>query len=335
MTIFLIIFNIEKYIINVFNENNLPITFGVVPGGGHLNNNAIDILKKADKKNEVEIAMHGFAHTDKELFGTYDEQYKLLQKGKKILENSFNVHVETFIPPYNRYSINTIKVLESLNFKAISGDIDGPFVNNSKIIFLPAASKLNSLRKDIASVRNLKLDRCIIIVLLHHYDFIDDNTKGLISKKDFAELIKWISVQSDIDVKTIGQVSNLIDGKYFVNYNKISALSLAQFLPFDQHKFVLHFYPSFTLAKSLKNKLYTFLIIYNIILLILFLTASYFIFYKFFAKRIRMTYFIFILLSFFLLFIFPYRFWGTFSVLVLGIIGGILLSNYRLKVLPK
>ncbi len=218
--------NIEKYIINVFNKNNLPITFGIVPGGGHLNKSDIDVLKNTDKKKEVEIALHGFAHKHSELFGSYSEQYKLLKKGKKILERNFNSNVITFIPPYNSYSQNTIKVLNALKFKVISSDKRGPF-NDSRLIFLPSTSKLGSLRQDIATARNLKLNNCIIVVLFHHFDFFEANkTSGKITRKDFDNLIEWVSEQNDIEVKTIGQASNLIFDKNFVNYNEIPGFFL-------------------------------------------------------------------------------------------------------------
>lgn len=323
--------DIERYLINVFNEYNLPVSFGIVQGGNHLCSTDIKMLKEVDKKKEVEIAMHGYAHTSTELFGTYDEQYKLLNKGKKFLEKAFDTKVITFIPPFNRYSLNTLKALNALNFEVISSDKAGPF-NNSKIVFLPETSSIFSLRHNIALARNLNL-KCIIIVMFHHYDFNNDyEGKGKISEKEFANLLKWISQQNDIQVKTLGQASNLIRTKDFVNYNEIHSLSLNSYLPFNQHTYALGFYPSFLFYKSLKIKLYSFLIIYHLIVLAISLIISYLIFYKYFTKRIKLKIILSLLLLILLGFIIPERFLGTLLVMILGITIGIVLSNYRLKI---
>ena len=46
--------NLEKHIISVFNEYNLPIAFGVIPSGTfNLNEYDIQVLKNTDKKKEV------------------------------------------------------------------------------------------------------------------------------------------------------------------------------------------------------------------------------------------------------------------------------------------
>jgi peptidoglycan/xylan/chitin deacetylase (PgdA/CDA1 family) len=323
---------IEKFIVDVFNKYNLPITFGVVQGDNHLNNTDIEALKNTDKKKEVEIAMHGYAHSSTELFGTYDEQYKLLQKGKKFLEKSFNTRVVTFIPPYNRYSLNTLKVLNDLNFKVISSDKTGPF-NNSKIVFLPCTSTLASLADDITKARKLKLNNCIIVVLFHHYDFYEDNeTHGKISKSKFTSLIKWVSMQNDINVKTLGEASNLIGSNDFADYDKIHKnLYYFRYLPFDQHKYDLNFYPSVDFFKSLKEKLYLFFAIYHITVLIMLSILSYFVFYNFLSKRINLITILLIASTMFLEFVIPSRFLGSFLTLVLGTISGILLSNHKLK----
>lgn len=278
--------------------------------------------------------MHGFAHTKTELFGTYDEQYKILEKGKKALEKDFNTKVITFIPPFNNYSYNTIKVLNALNFKVISSDKRGPF-NDSKLIFLPQTSKITSLKNDIAFARKLKLKNCIIVVLIHSYSFYKNKKEaGKISEQEFKDLIKWVSSQNDIEVKTIGEASELINAKNFVNYNKVSNISIFRFLPFDQHKFDIisyPLYPSFKLLENRRNELYFYFVTYQFIVLAVISIIFYLIFYKFIKKRIRIDK---ILLIIFLLpigFIIPVRFLGTFIAIILGFISGMILSNYKLK----
>lgn len=326
---------LEKHIISIFNEYNLPITFGVIPSGTfNLNDYDIGVLKNTDKKKEVEIALHGFAHTKTELFGTYDEQYKILEKGKKYLEKAFDTKVITFIPPFNRYSFNTIKVLNALNFKVISSTKQGPF-DDSKLIFLPQTSKLTSLKKDIEFARKSKLKNCIIVVLLHSYNFYKNKkVTGKINEQEFADLIKWVSRQNDIEVKTIGEAAELINTKNFANYNKVSDISIFRFLPFDQHRFDLisyPLYPSFELLKNIRKNLYIFIITYQFIALAIISLIFYLIFSKFIKKRIRINTILLIVLLLPIGFIIPIRFWGTFIALILGSISGMILSNYKLK----
>jgi peptidoglycan/xylan/chitin deacetylase (PgdA/CDA1 family) len=327
--------DIEEYLIKVFNEYNIPVTFGVVVGGGHLPDSAIAKLRSLDKKKEVEIAMHGFAHTHTELFGTYDQQYKLLKRGRDNLENDFQTNVETFIPPYNAYPLTTLKVLQALNFKVFSGDENGPFQNNSKIIFLPETCSIISLKNDILNFRKEKLGRGIFVVMFHHYDFTEDNNKmSVINKHDFEGLIKWVTSQSDINVMSLGEASKLIDGKNFLNYGEIGTLPAVKYLPINQHLFInLPFIPSNEAFKKLESKSWVYLTIYYFSLaLIVFFVAYYTCRVKFIQARIKIIFYS-AAVPLLLIFIFtPAKFLFTLLVIIAGLLMLFYFANRKARI---
>jgi peptidoglycan/xylan/chitin deacetylase (PgdA/CDA1 family) len=314
--------NIEKYLINTFNKYNIPITFGVVVGNRHLNSSEIQELRSADKKKEVEIAMHGFAHTRTELFGTYDEQYKLLKKGRDSLESAFHTSIEAFIPPYNRYTLNTLKALEALKFKTLSADETGPFDNSSKLIFLPETSTLASLKRDINKFRKENIGKCIIVVLFHHYDFTeDDKEQGIVNESEFDSLISWVTQQSDVNVKSLGEASQLIDGKNFLNYSKVARLQMAKYLPFAQHLFTgLYYIPPAEAVNKLELKLWLFLIVYYLsVIMIVFFTVYYISHLKFVHSKTRTVSYSSTILLLVVLVLVPVRFIGTLLVVIIGV----------------
>ena len=125
--------DIEVKLIDAFLKRGIPCVFGVIPfqcvGDVHdpgqqdverLTPVKVDILKSAIKAGFLEIALHGYSHqTMREKRYTefegldYNSQVEKIEKGKKYLEETLQIKVDTFIPPWNSYDLNTIMVLPS------------------------------------------------------------------------------------------------------------------------------------------------------------------------------------------------------------------------------
>ena len=63
--------------------------------------------------------MHGNTHQTikefprSEFLGlNYEQQFTKIKSGKLFLEEKLGTNINTFIPPWNRYDLNTLKVLE-------------------------------------------------------------------------------------------------------------------------------------------------------------------------------------------------------------------------------
>lgn len=127
--------------------------------------------------------MHGFNHNDNELgkgsflinpvaseFARleYNNQFKRINKAKKSIDSLLNINVNIFIPPFDSYDDNTLKVLDSLKFGIISASMDGSS-SSDKISYIPfTINDLNELPK---IVKKYQYDNLTIVVLMHPYSF--------------------------------------------------------------------------------------------------------------------------------------------------------------------
>jgi peptidoglycan/xylan/chitin deacetylase (PgdA/CDA1 family) len=203
----------------IFQKNNIPLSLGIIPFDkngiihNEMNQEQLADLKLRIKSGEIEIALHGFNHSDNELckgsFLTspvksefakleYNNQFKRINKAKNSIDSLLNIKVNIFIPPFNSYDDNTLKVLDSLKFAIISSSMDGS-ASSDKIRYIPfTINDLNELPK---VVKKYKYDKITIVVLLHPYSFKEGaNYPNDFSKRiDFNQLdtlLNWIKKQN-------------------------------------------------------------------------------------------------------------------------------------------
>lgn len=206
-------------IINVFKKNNIPLTLGVVPYGKNelifnkLNQDQLNDLKDRVKNNEIEIALHGFTHTDNKLTGSpplkrkilsefsnleYNKQVKKIRKGKQALDSILNINTVVFIPPYNSYDANTIEALDRLNFKVISASMDGYSVP-AKISYIPYT--IDDLTELPELLKTVPDDNYSIIAVIHPYSFFGEPETAFTKPVYFSKLdtlLNWINQQDNI-----------------------------------------------------------------------------------------------------------------------------------------
>lgn len=243
---------LELRIIETFQKNNLAFTIGVIPfeGAGNLldptpqgnlplGKEKGDILKYYNQLETIEIALHGYSHQShshdfirSEFRGlNYESQKEKIIQGKAHLENISESNVVTFIPPWNQYDFNTLKILEELQFKNNSGDRIGKMNNITSIQSLPNSCGLTKVKDAVIAARESSDEELIIVALFHAYDFIEDSPEsGILDFDYFSDLINWISEQNDVKVLTIDQMVSKLPGdylkeKYQVN-RKIFAYSI-------------------------------------------------------------------------------------------------------------
>ena len=239
--------DLELKLIDAFQSNNIQYTIAVVPfavkgyGGDStprdlapLTDIKADVLKKAIHTGLVEVALHGYSHqtTRSKIWGGYSEfqgldytsQALRIEKGKTFLEALLNVKLTTFAPPFDTFDHNTINLCEKFGFEMFSASMDQPadIRSSDKIKFLPDTSGLWNVRSAIESARLINDNQPIVICLMHYQDFQDANRMLDSNKVDsFIELLKWIKVQNDIRVVTLGEAATVVkdaSASRFVNF---------------------------------------------------------------------------------------------------------------------
>ncbi|MCA9496056.1 MAG: DUF2334 domain-containing protein [Nanoarchaeota archaeon] len=88
------------------------------------NKKLVEFLKKKIKEGKVKIWLHGFTHRDVDgVFDLerrdYDAVYSDLKKGKEILERTFDIKIDTLVPPHDRLSKEAVNAIEDLGIKTI------------------------------------------------------------------------------------------------------------------------------------------------------------------------------------------------------------------------
>lgn len=180
--------SITQEMLVFFKEKNIPITVALIPCDAKeeyiapTDSNWLHLLQGEN----VEIALHGLTHqivNNAGEFGnlTLDENYRRINKGKQYIEKYFK-SVETFIPPFNAYSSETLKVLDSLNFKTISADLFlSHSLKNRKINYFPETlgllmDKMGMFEAAQYAITNNENLNSTCIIMFHHYD-IDTQEK--------------------------------------------------------------------------------------------------------------------------------------------------------------
>ena len=225
--------DIEENLVEICRQTGIAMTFGVIPfvtaGNVHdpspseslpLPDEKAELLRNWHSNGWVDIALHGFSHQTwrsepySEFAGVPEEtQSSKIKQGKMFLETKTGSSVNKFIPPWNSYDEQTLKVLESLGFTAISGKRDAPVTPHSKLKYLPETCSVRRLRSAISSVRSSSSYRPIIVLVFHAFEFSEDYQHlGSLSIVEFAELIKWLHQQKDIRLVSIQQALDKIPG---------------------------------------------------------------------------------------------------------------------------
>jgi len=231
---------LEGNIIDAFLSRHLPLTLGVIPFecAGDVHDPSPQKGKSLTKEkikslvslynNGVEIAQHGTSHqfngvnAFSELFGlTFEEQLRAICKGKEFLNEYFPV--STFIPPWNSYDLATIKVLQVLGFRTISGDRYGPVEPQQTLQHIPCTVTLRAINNAVKMLKARDFSRKVIVVLMHVYDFHESNSgKSFMSLLHLNRILNNIPFGKKLKCTTIEECSKMgfYTAKSFIRGNQ-------------------------------------------------------------------------------------------------------------------
>jgi peptidoglycan/xylan/chitin deacetylase (PgdA/CDA1 family) len=121
-----------KAVNQVHVDKSVPVTLGIVPhpylnqhdNELYMDHALLQYMTSISSNPLFEFAQHGYTHHDvtgtlnpSEFYGVrYGFQYNTIKQGQSDIEKAFGIKPTTFIPPFDRADINTLKALKSLGF---------------------------------------------------------------------------------------------------------------------------------------------------------------------------------------------------------------------------
>jgi len=213
---------LEKQIINICNRYAVKINFAVIPfkkidNKLHpLTQQKADHLINAEKNSWIEISQHGYAHINHNKDGIPSEfsdestkvQSDLLAKGKSILDQLFLNQRRGFVPPWNTFNKTTSKVVSAKDFLFLSAGWEIPSQTNHLVPLLPRTCQITSLTDCITQTEPFSSLNPIIIVVMHHYDFIESNKEqGSLSLDMFENCIKNLTTHDNVVLTSLNDLA--------------------------------------------------------------------------------------------------------------------------------
>lgn len=203
--------SVNEEVVRIFQKHKIPLVLGVIPydSSEHFvlekNYPFMSTLKHGLANGSIELALHGYNHikvADNGEFENvpFEEQYRRIKTGKQFLDSVFQQNTATFIPPWNAYDENTLKVMEKLGMKVISSSLTINQPYSSKIVnYFPHT--LGEPQKLISIIEDHKKSKGIIILMFHSYD-MDNN----FSLKRLDSLLSKVEEYRTVDFFTFSEL---------------------------------------------------------------------------------------------------------------------------------
>lgn len=232
-------------VIEAFKHKQVPLEVGAIPFACEGNTESpqhqkavplaresAQVLRQAVAAGAVEVALHGYSHqTIRERsaggfseFSGMDgaEQFRRVSAGKELLDRMLETNTKVFIPPWNRYDANTLRMLDELGFELISADRAGTVGAPARVRFMPAMANLPQLKNAIAAARLSADPEPLVVVLFHAFDLAEfDRTHAIMTLAELDGLLGWVRLQKDVHAQTMrhaaAQMKDLSVQRYAAN----------------------------------------------------------------------------------------------------------------------
>ena len=215
---------LEKAIIEVLARQRMRATFAVIPfkvvdgNLAPLSPKRASHLVEAEHEGVVEIAMHGFSHTDRrrrpdgspsEFRGVSEmEQVNMLQRGLAHMHSLFAETQYGFVPPWNSFDKGTLRVLAHLGFSYVSAGWEVESDRDARMAILPRTCHLLDARQAVEEARRYRHLSPMVIVVMHHDDFAESGAENPISSLvEFEQLLAEFGAKTDVIVQPLRQLA--------------------------------------------------------------------------------------------------------------------------------
>ncbi|MBI3623280.1 DUF2334 domain-containing protein [Candidatus Pacearchaeota archaeon] len=210
-------YDITTKITEDVSSRNMSISLGLIPRNLDKDLKFLYWINKVKNDPRVEIALHGYDHSDQEFKSLNEtEAYEKISSGKDLLLKYVNVVPATFIPPENVYSDGTKDALTKSGFKIISAsknEIDS--YNN--LTYLGYTAKTYYFNTNMFIPADAVLKDCdyslskkgLCVIMIHPQDYLEADHKSINQEryKEFLKLLDGIK-QRNIETKRFVDVLN-------------------------------------------------------------------------------------------------------------------------------
>ena len=204
--------DVDRAVLDIFADRAFPLVIAVIPEPLSKQPENIQQLNRYASVGAAEIAVHGWDHNPSELLANehikseftglpYDAQLQRLLKGKSYLEAWFGQPIHTFVPPWNKYDMTTLRACADAGIEALSADIYGPFDADGSVSLLPSTVWLPNLSRMIDQWESdPELDR-VAVVCFHSFDIHEsDSNRAVFSLRQLDDVLARIQRSSSIEV---------------------------------------------------------------------------------------------------------------------------------------
>lgn len=216
--------SLEREIFSILGELGIIATVAAVPFGINadglvpLTRNNAPHLVAAHAEGVIEVAQHGYAHkhmtstpkgSPSEFWSVpADEQHRCVDEGHDQLTQTFGQTIRGFIPPWNTYDDTTARHLADRGYAYLSGSLATPPLDETRLCLIPRTCDVHQLRQAYAEASRLPFLSPIVVVIMHHYDFLECTDKpGKLSLQAFRETLSWLKQQPEVHFITLGRLA--------------------------------------------------------------------------------------------------------------------------------
>ena len=218
--------DVQIELIQLFSENNIPLTVGIIAGDFGNDPIIVDYVKDELNKDAIQIANHGLIHQPFSNFDKREQNEMIIESNKKIVE-ILNVTPKIFIPPENKFNEDTLEVLKENGFTHLSAawfsdsppyleenksfyrfpqfaETGGYVFSQNRIVGVPANQTFND-------VTNAVNEHGFAVITMHPQEFAifeggesinTINESQIIELKNLIELIK----SENISILYLGEI---------------------------------------------------------------------------------------------------------------------------------
>ena len=220
--------DLESRVIDISSRFSIKINFAVIPYKsikGQLQSFSREKarhLVESYTDDLIEISQHGYAHVNvdstddpSEFFGVpAGQQLEMIHGGKKVLDNLFSTKNRGFVPPWNSFDHNTLRIIETNDFLFLSAGWKIPESVPSHIPLLPRTCHIHTLIETIEHNQSYQRLEPIFIVVLHHYDFFESGSNQSVLKiEEFTKILEGLSKMEDVKFTSLNEIASEISGQ--------------------------------------------------------------------------------------------------------------------------
>jgi hypothetical protein len=213
--------NLVPKIANDVTSRNLSMIIAVIPD--KISNDAVFLtyMRELLKNPRIEIAQHGYTHSEEEFKNASLEQAReWIQEGKEDIITQLKVVPITFIPPYNVYSSDTVTALKEADFKVIAGE-DGDYNISKDILILGytaatynfSTNRTISADKIIQDCKESLKEMGYCEIMVHPQDFLEEKSEEGPRQLDlvkYTEFLRLLDELKKLDGQSITFKDNLV-----------------------------------------------------------------------------------------------------------------------------